>query len=147
MKCWNCEQTIEEKPWDHLKDIIEESEDGKILKVEKYVCSYKCCRKLRNDRRFPPNLWHHIVNKEDYKGLISPIIPKRNQYQYQFKHLTHEELKNMDLDEVDQYYQERDEQMCMDPELARLHDELINEDKRTEFLERESSGEESFDDY
>jgi hypothetical protein len=145
MKCWNCEKSIEGKPWDHLKDICEESEDGKVLKVEKYVCSYKCCRRLHNEHRFPPNLWEHIVNKEDYKGLISPVIPKSNQYRFQ--HLTHEELKNMDVDDVEKYYLERDEMMCMDPELAKIHDELINEDKRTEYLERESSGEESFDDY
>ena len=145
MRCWNCEKNIEGKPWDHLKDIIEESADGKILKVEKYVCSYKCCRRLHNDHIFPPNLWQHIVNKEDYKGLISPIIPKRDQYQFKF--LTHEELKSMDVDDVDKYYQERDEHVCMDPGLAKIHDELINEDKRTEFIERESSGEESFDDY
>ena len=145
MKCWNCEQSIEGKPWDHLKDICEESEDGKILKVEKYVCSYKCCRRLHDNHMFPPNLWQHIVNKEDYKGLISPIIPKRNQYKFQF--LTHEEMKNMDVDDIDKYYQERDEYLCMNPELAKFHDELINEDKRTEFLERESSGEEISDDY
>ena len=114
MKCWNCEKSIEGKPWDHLKDICEESEDGKILKVEKYVCSYKCCRRLHDNHMFPPNLWQHIVNKEDYKGLISPIIPKEKQSGFQ--HLSHEELKNMDVDDIDKYYQERDEYLCMDPE-------------------------------
>ncbi len=143
MKCWNCEKNIEGKPWDHLKDIIEESEEGKILKVEKYVCSYKCCRRLHNDHMFPPNLWQHIVNKEDYKGLISPIIPQKHQFQF----LTHEELRGMGDDDVEKYYQERENQIYMDPELIDIHEELFNEDKRTEFLERESSSEETFDDY
>ena len=144
MNCWYCEKYINDKPWDHLKNIDDVSEDGENIKVEKYVCSYKCCRRLHGERRFPKNLWSHIVNKEDYKGLISPIIPRKGN---EFCLLTHDELKCMDVDDIEKYYQEKDEQLCMDHELEKIHDEILNEDIRTEFLERDSSSDEYLDDY
>jgi len=91
----------------------------------------------------PQDLWSHIVNKEDYKGLISPVIPCKNTFQF----LTHAELKNMDEEDIEKYYQERDELMCMNPDMINIHDEQLKEDRRTEYLERESSSEENFDDY
>jgi hypothetical protein len=143
MECWNCETVINGKPWDHLKDINEVSEDGKIVRVDKYVCSYRCCKRLHEDHKFPKNLWQHIVNKEDYNGLISPILPTNDN---KFCLLTHDELKNMDIEDVEKYYTERDEQLYLDPEMITIHDEIINEDKRTEFLECDNESEE-YDDY
>ena len=46
MNCWYCKTQINGKPWDHLENIDDVSEDGKNIKVEKYVCSYKCCKRL-----------------------------------------------------------------------------------------------------
>jgi len=144
MQCWNCEKIISEKPWDHLENIDDISDDGKPIKVEKYVCSYGCCKRLHENHMFPKNLWNHIVNKEDYKGLISPVIPtKRNK----FCLLTHEELKNMENEDIEKYYNEREDILYLDPELVKIHDEIVNEDMRTEHLERESSCEEYYDDY
>ena len=37
--------------------------------------------------------------------------------------------------------------MCMNPDMINIHDEQLKEDRRTEYLERESSSEENFDDY
>lgn len=144
MQCWNCEIIINGKPWDHLENIDDISDDGKTIKVEKYICSYKCRKRLHENHVFPKNLWQHIVNKEDYKGLISPVIPKKNN---EFCLLTHEELKNMDVEDVEKYYNDRDNLIYLDPEMIKIHDELVNEDKRTELLECDSSDEEYLDDY
>ena len=144
MNCWYCEKYINEKPWDHLKDIDDISEDGKNIKVEKYVCSYKCCKRLHEEHRFPKNLWKHIVNKEDYKGLISPVIPRKGN---EFCLLTHDELKCMDEEDIEKYYNERDEQIYLNPDMIKIHDEIVNEDKITEYLECDSSSEGYPDDY
>ena len=144
MQCWHCEKNINGKSWNHLENIQEVSEDNKLISVEKHICSYGCYKRLRETNILPTNLWNHIVNKEDYKGLISPVIPKKNN---EFRLLTHEELKNMDVEDVEKYYQDRDDVIYLDPEKIKIHDELVNEDKRTEYLERDSSGEEYPDDY
>ena len=144
MQCWHCEKNIITKPWDHLENIDDVSEDGKNIKVDKYVCSYRCCKRLHEERRFPKNLWQHIVNKEDYKGLISPIVPKKNN---EFCLLTHDELKDMDVEDVEKYYNEREDVLYLNPELIKIHDEIINEDKRTEYLECDSGSDEYYDDY
>ena len=52
----------------------------------------------------------------------------------------------MDIEDVEKYYTERDEQLYLDPEMITIHDEIINEDKRTEFLECDNESEE-YDDY
>jgi hypothetical protein len=143
MNCWHCNKSILGKSWNHLKDIKDVSEDGHIVNVEKHICGYTCYKRLRESNTLPQDLWSHIVNKEDYKGLISPVIPRKNTFQF----LTHAELKNMDEEDVDKYYQERDELMCMNPDMINIHDEQLKEDQRTEYLERESSCEENFDDY
>ena len=143
MQCLHCQKYIHEKPWNHLTNMLDYDEKGNEIFTDKYICGYICYRRLREGNILPSNLWQHIVNKEDYKGLISPIIPQKHQFQF----LTHEELRGMGDDDVEKYYQERENQIYMDPELIDIHEELFNEDKRTEFLERESSGEETFDDY
>lgn len=144
MQCWHCEKIINDKPWDHLENIDDTTEDGKFIKVEKYICSYKCRKRLHENHVLPKNLWQHIVNKEDYKGLISPIIPRKDNG---FCLLTHEELKNMDVEDVEKYYNERDNLLYLDPEMIKIHDEIVNEDKRTELLECDSGSEEYLDDY
>lgn len=145
MQCWHCEKNINEKPWDHLENIDDISDDGKPIKVEKYICGYICYRRLKGKNMLPSNLWQHIVNKEDYKGLISPIIPTNNNNKFCL--LTHDELKCMDVEDVEKYYNERDKKLYLNPEMIQIHDEIVNEDKRTEYLERDSSGEEYPDDY
>ena len=144
MNCWYCEQIINDKPWDHLENIDDTTEDGKSIKVEKYICSYKCRKRLHENHVLPKNLWQYIVNKEDYKGLISPIIQRKDN---EFCLLTHDELKNMDVEDVEKYYKERDNLLYLDPDMIKIHDEIVNEDKRTELLECDSGSEEYLDDY
>ena len=56
--------------------------------TDKYICDYLCYCRLRENNKLPSNLWQHIVNKEDYKGLISPVITQNKEFQY----LTHREI-------------------------------------------------------
>lgn len=144
MNCWHCEKIIDGKPWDHLENIDDISEDERNIKVNKYVCSYRCCKRLHEEHKYPKNLWQHIVNKEDYKGLISPVIQKKEK---EFCLLTHDELKCMDVEDINKYYNERDSLLYLDPELIKIHDEIVSEDKRTELLENINSSEEYLDDY
>ena len=76
MKCLHCQKIINGKPWNHLTNILDTDEEGNGIYTDKYICGYICYRRLSEGNKLPKNLWSHIVNKEDYKGLISPIISK-----------------------------------------------------------------------
>ena len=128
MNCMYCQKTIQGKSWNHLTNIYDKNED---IYTDKYICGYICYRRLRQGNVLPSNLWNHIVNKEDYKGLISPMIT----YNEEFHYLTHEELKNMDIDEREKYYNKLDEQIILNPEYLEIQKELEMEDKRTEEIE------------
>ena len=145
MKCYHCEKNIQGKPWNHLTNIKEINEDGKCILVDKYICDYICYRRLREKNILPSNLWEHIVNKEDYKGLISPVIPTK----YKFQYLTHSEIQNLSEEQRINYYNEKEEQIEINSELANFRNELEEEDRRTFELEEYSSSdiEVSNDDY
>ena len=128
MNCMYCQKTIQGGPWNHLTNIYDKNED---IYTDKYICGYICYRRLRQGNVLPSNLWNHIVNKEDYKGLISPMITHNEEFQY----LTHQELKNMDIDEREKYYNKLDEQIILNPEYLEIQKELEMEDKRTEEIE------------
>ena len=123
-----CQKPIQEKPWNHLTNIYDKNED---IYTDKYICGYICYRRLRQENVLPSNLWNHIVNKEDYKGLISPMITHNEEFQY----LTHEELKNMDIDEREKYYNKLDEQISFNTEYKEIYEEQIREDMRTSEIE------------
>jgi len=53
----------------------------------------------------------------------------------------------MDIEDVEKYYNERDDVLYLNPEMIQIHDEIVNEDMRTEFLERDSGSDEYYDDY
>ena len=135
MNCYHCEKLIQGKPWNPLTNIKDFNEDGECILVDKYICGYICYRKLREKNILPSNLWKHIVNKEDYKGLISPIIPKKHTFQY----LTHAEIRNLSEEERINYYNEKDEQIEINSEILDLRNELEEEDRRTYELEESSS--------
>ena len=142
MQCFHCEKTIHEKPWNHLTNILDKDEDGNEKFTDKYICDYLCYCRLRENNKLPINLWQHIVNKEDYKGLISPVITKN----YEFQYLTHREIQNLDEDEREKYYNERDEQIVFNPEYLEIQKELEMEDIRTEEIEEYSISSDN-DDY
>lgn len=128
MNCLYCQKTIQGKPWNHLTNIYDKNEDNY---TDEYICGYICYRRLRENNKLPNDLWNHIVNKEDYKGLISPMITQNEKFQY----LTHEELKNMDIDEREKYYNTLDEQISFNPEYKEIYEEQLREDMRTSEIE------------
>ncbi len=131
MQCLHCQKSIQGKPWNHLTNMLDWDEEGNEKYTDKYICGYICYRRLRENNKLPSNLWDHIVNKEDYKGLISPVITKNHEFQY----LTHREIQNLDEDEREKYYDERDEQIVLNPEYLEIQKELEIEDMRTEEIE------------
>ena len=142
MQCFHCEKTIHGKPWNHLTNILDKNEEGNEIFTDKYICDYLCYCRLRENNKLPSNLWQHIVNKEDYKGLISPVITQNKEFQY----LTHREIQNLDEDEREKYYNERDEQIVFNPEYLEIQKELEIEDMRTEEIEEYSMSSDN-DDY
>ena len=131
MQCLHCQKFIIGKPWNHLTNILDCDDEGNEKYTDKYICDYICYKRLREGNKLPSNLWQHIVNKEDYKGLISPVITKNHEFQY----LTHSEIKNMDIDEREKYYNEREEQIVFNPEYLEIQKEIEREDMRTDEIE------------
>ena len=76
------------------------------------------------------------------KDLISPVVTKNHAFQY----LTHGEIKNLNEDEREKYYNERDEQIVLNPEYLEIQKELEMEDMRTEEIEEYSISSDN-DDY
>lgn len=142
MQCLHCQKYIHEKPWNHLTNMLDYDEKGNEIFTDKYICGYICYRRLREGNILPSNLWQHIVNKEDYKGLISPVITQNNEFQY----LTHSEVKNLDIDQREKYYQEKEEQIVLNHEYLEIREELEREDMRTEEIEGNSISSDN-DDY
>ena len=142
MKCFHCQKNINDKSWIHLTNILDRDDKDNDIYTDKHICGYICYRRLKEDNSLPLNLWQHIVNKEDYKGLISPVITKN----YEFQYLTHREIQNLDEDEREKYYNERDEQIVFNPEYLEIQKELEMEDIRTEEIEEYSISSDN-DDY
>ena len=141
MQCLHCQKSIVGKPWNHLTNILDVDEDGmKNLQINIFVV-ISVIVGLSECNVLPNNLWNHIVNK-DYKGLISPVITQNKEFQY----LTHREIQNMDEDERKNYYNERDEQIVLNPEYLEIQKELEMEDMRTEAIEEYSISSDN-DDY
>lgn len=142
MQCFHCQKSIIEKPWNHLTNILDVDEKGNEIYTDKYICGYICYRRLNECNMLPKDLWQHIVNKEDYKGLISPIINHKKEFQY----LSHLEIQNMDDDEREKYYDERDEKLFINPEYKEIQEEIEREDMRTAEIEKYSISSDN-DDY
>ena len=131
MNCMYCQKTIQGEPWNHLTNIYDKNED---IYTDKYICGYICYRRLRQGNVLPSNLWKHIVNKEDYKGLISPVISKNKEM---FQYLTHSEIQVMDVEQREKYYSEKEDQMIFDPICKEVREEMEREDMRTAEIENE----------
>ena len=146
--CLHCNKSIENKSWLHLTGILSVNENGDSIKGDKHICGYSCYKRLSESKslpiKYPDRLWDHVVNIEDYKGLIRPE-PK--QLKKSFEYLTVKEIYELNEVNKEKYYKEKDEQIHLNPELTLIHDELEEEDKRTTYLEESSSGDEFTDDY
>ena len=142
MQCFHCQKSIVGKSWDHLTNILDVDEKGNEIYTDKYICGYICYRRLREKNMLPKDLWQHIVNKEDYKDLISPIINHKKEFQY----LSHLEIQNMDDDEREKYYDECDEKLFLNPEYKEIQEEIEREDMRTAEIEKYSISSDN-DDY
>jgi len=134
MKCLHCQKIINGKPWNHLTNILDTDEEGNEIYTDKYICGYICYRRLSEGNKLPKNLWSYIVNKEDYKGLISPIISKNKGI---FQYLTHSEIQEMDVDEREKYYSEKEDQLLFDPIYKEIREEIEREDMRTTEIEND----------
>ena len=132
------------KSWLHLTDTPDVSEDESIIVTDKHICGYSCYKRLTESKSLPNNLWSHIVNKEDYEGLLRPIM---TQSKKSFEYLTASEIHNLDDSEKEKYFKEKDEQVEINPLLKEVRDELFMEDERTAYLEQVSSDSDYIDDY
>ena len=138
MKCYHCQKSITKKPWNHLTDIHDKDKD---TIGDKYICSYVCYKRLSENNKLPKDLWHHIVNKEDYEGLINPVLLRAKEFQY----LTHDEISEMNDSEKEKYFREKSEQVEYDSKMTEFREELEREDRRTSELETGSVSD--IDDY
>ena len=135
MNCIHCNKLIQDKPWLHLS----EKDNSEI---DKYICGYSCFKRSKESNILPKN--YTIVNKEDYEGLICPVIRKKQKI---FEYLTLNEIRELTDIEREKYYLEADNQIYINPILYEIHNEIINEDKYSDMIENNISDSELIDDY
>ena len=121
---------------------------GNHILTQIYICSYSCYKRLYESNRIPKDLDLHIVNKEDYKGLIRPV-PRIKQKE--FEYLTLDEVNKMTDIDKEKYFLEKDKIIHINPYLSIIQDEIYNEDKRIYMIEEDDlyddGDSELFDDY
>ena len=144
MACFHCQGTIQGKSWIHLGQILSKDKDDNEILSDKHICGYSCYKRLDENDMLPRDLWSHIVNKEDYKGLIRPVPMKMTK---SFEYLTAKEIYDLSDIEREKYQEEKDSQVELNPNITEIYDEILVEDERTAYLEEMSSGEEFPDDY
>jgi hypothetical protein len=133
MNCLNCSKNIIDKPFDHFKDIPMIDSEGNHYCSDAYTCSYRCYRELRETNKLPVPLWKHVVNREDYKDCIFPIIPKKKIFQY----LTIEEINLLNDQEKYEYYKMKSEHSQYDQLAYSINEEILQEDIITSQIENE----------
>jgi hypothetical protein len=142
MKCFICKQN--NNPWLVLKnENINVDLDGKNIYDEIHICSYLCTKKCSE---FLPKKYSHLVlNKEDFCYLkpITKIIKTK------FEYLTFDEIQDLDDDQKENYYKQKDIQFELNSDMHQIHHELELEDQNTFDLENQqySSDSELSDDY
>ena len=143
MNCLNCKKEIKNKPWLHLSKILLIDKDNKSSYTDKYICGYSCYKRLYESDKLPINLSNHIVNKEDYKDLIHPIIHKIKK---EFEYLSFDEIQELNDIDKEIYYSEKEKQIHINPISLEINEEIINDDKRIYMIENMSDSY-SDDDY
>tara|TARA_Y100000590_G_C14906919_1_gene708579 strand:- start:51 stop:494 length:444 start_codon:yes stop_codon:yes gene_type:complete len=147
MNCFHCHKTINEKPWLHLTNIVSLNEDKEQMLVDKYICGYSCYKRLYESGSLPKKLSQHIVNKEDYKGLIRPVSRIKKK---EFTYLSYDEIQSLPEEERELYHEQMDKQIHINPIFSVIHDEIIDEEERVYTIENDNSSEYSYhgdDDY
>ena len=145
MNCYHCQTNIrQKKPWLHLTNIVSVDEDNNESFKDKYICGYSCYCRLSESNDLPNNLWSHIVNKEDYKDIIHPVM---NNTKYHFRYLTENEILNLNEKEKDIYLKEEQHQIIINPLSYEIYNEIQREDKYTSMIENMISDEDLIDDY
>jgi len=131
-KCFHCNSIIE-KSWLHLDNISVTDDTGSKVNTSKHICGYSCYKRLSENSMLPDNLWRHVVNKSDYKGLISPIQETVNVKE--FEYLTNAEIDELSFKDKEAYFKSESNQIHFDTVLMDIRDEINEEDRRTAFLE------------
>ena len=144
MQCSHCEKTIDNNSWLHLTNISSVNDDGDEIYEEKHICGYSCYKLLSESGVLPKKLWPHVVNKSDYEGLLRPVsrFQKRR-----FEYLSYDEIQRLDDVGKEKYLKEKQEQLYLNPDLSKFHEEMIEEDERTAYLEEMDSDSDILDDY
>ena len=143
--CFHCQKCYSHKSWltmlcvpvskEHLQPLAEDEEDEeKMRNINAHICSYLCYRGSKD--KFPNKIWSYISNKEDYEGLIRPVIMPKNKNRFEF--LTHAEIKALDDTMRDNYFKEKAEFSEFNREIADIYEELEQEDARTYMIEQDS---------
>lgn len=157
--CFHCHKCYGHKSWLTLQDVPvskeflpavkakekekdEENQQQKV-NINANICSYLCYRGSRD--KFPNKIWPYIANKEDYEGLISPVMMPKKKNRFEF--LTHAEIQVLDDTTRDNYYKEKEEFSEFNREISEIHDELAFEDERMCRIESEISGLSDNEDY
>jgi len=140
MNCFHCNKDITVS-WIHLTNLP--SDDGTPMR-DKHICGYSCYKRLSDSNMLPHSLWHHIVNKSDYDGLIRPITTTQVR---KFEYLTLQEINQLNDIEKEEYFMKKEEQIEIDPLMKQIRDDINQEDERTSYLEEHSSGSDPNDDY
>ena len=153
--CFHCQKCYGHKSWltlqcvpvskEHLRSHSPEDEDNedKMKNINAHICSYLCYRGSRD--KFPNKIWSYIVNKEDYEGLIRPVMMPKKKNRFEF--LTHAEIQELGDTQRDDYYKEKEKFCEFNEKIAEIHDELAVEDERTRRMESEINGSSDNDDY
>ena len=144
MNCFHCQNSIDGKSFIHLTGIATVNEEDKTILIDKHICGYPCFKRLSESNSLPRDLWSHIVNKEDYEGIIMPIIslPKKS-----FEYLSFDEIQRLNDTDKEKYFREKENQIHLNPELSMIHEEMNEEDERVNYLEEMSSDSDIQDDY
>lgn len=146
MNCSHCQKNISDKSWLHLSNLPSTNGEGKILNIDKHICSYSCYKKLYDKNLIPKKFNMNIVNKEDYQYLIRPVT--LTQKEKKFEYLTFNEINLLSDQEKEKYFFERSQQIHINPIMEEIHNEMNFEDQKTAYLESFSSEDEViYDDY
>ena len=151
--CFHCQKCYGHKSWLTLQCVPvsreqaqspeEEEDEQKMKNIDAHICSYLCYRGSRD--KFPSKIWAYIVNKEDYEGLIRPVMMPKKKNRFEF--LTYAEIQELDDTQRDDYYKEKAKFSEFNEKIAEIHDELAAEDERTRSMEGEIRGSSDNDDY
>jgi len=147
MNCSHCHKIMNEKSWLHLTNIKSLNKEKEEILVDKHICGYSCYKRLYESGSLPKNLSQHIVNKEDYEGLIRPVPRIKDS---KFTYLSYDEIQNLPENERELYHEQMEKQIHINPILSEIYDEIHEDERDIYMIENDSSSEYSYhgdDDY